>query len=86
MKNIKRKATDLYNTQIAPLNNTQELDIERYNKDYKVFTQELINLKRKQEDFQHITSLLIQQNHEILNENKLLWKELMKTRYKYKIY
>ena len=71
----------MYNNQITPLMNAGEFDLERYNKDYKVFTQELINLKRKQDEFQQITSILIQQNHEILSENKMLWKELLKSRF-----
>lgn len=107
LKNIKRKATlesfsnmipQLNNSQITPLlvPSSQDFDLERYNKDYHVFMQEvpfkelflkakidglkLINLKTKQEDLQHVTTILIQQNNEILSENKILFNELLKNR------
>lgn len=40
----------------------------------------MINLKGKQEDLQNIITILIQQNNEILSENKILWSELLKNR------
>ena len=83
-------------TQIAPLMNVgQDFDVDRYNKDYHVFMQEvfffkkscltsnfnkLISLKNKQDDLQRVTAVLIQQNNEILQENKILWSEVLKNR------
>lgn len=81
MKNIKRKASDNFNNQIAPISAINEIDIDRYAKDSKVFMQELINIKSKQDNFERVATVLIQQNNEILTENKMLWKELLKTRF-----
>jgi len=83
LADIKRKTSEGHQYhqmhQIVP---HKDLEIEKFKKDYNYFIQETLGMKNRQQELENFTKAIFNQNNRLIQENKLLWTELIKNKEK----
>jgi heat shock transcription factor 1 len=83
LADIKRKTSEGHQYhqmhQIVP---HKDMEIEKFKKDYNYFIQETLGMKNRQQELENFTKAIFNQNNRLIQENKLLWTELIKNKEK----
>lgn len=85
LADIKRKTTEGQETSTDLVPVTRGLDLEKFMKEAGLFSNEMKQLKTRQTEVEKMSKMIFAQNTKLLKENKLLWSELMKSKYIYKL-